>query len=117
MFALQGDLLVLLRIRAAEGVDQAERDGVLIATEVTRAIWENILVGRVVTVFQPADDLAGQHALQRECNFAQVLRCSSLEPIVVLEPFTAGSEGPLIIGGILDVTGNAGPPHCGRSRR
>src|ERR1700687_1276318 len=114
MFVFQVDLLVLLRVCAAKCVDQAERDGVLIATELTRAIWENILVGRVVTVFQPADDLAGQCTLQRECNFAQILRCSGREPIVVLEPFAASSEGPPIIGGVLDITSNTGPPYCSR---
>src|SRR3978361_1889570 len=95
----------LLRVRAAEGVDHANANGVLgsdrtkrRSRQLTRAIGKYVLVRHVTPVFNSSNDLAGQHALYGQRELAQGLRGSSVEAVVIVEPLTAGCDVPLVAG-------------------
>lgn len=99
----------LLGVGAAECVDHAHRDCVLIVFEQSRAEGEWVLIRDVAAIFQTADDALRDRALQRRGELAQMLRGAGGKTIMVVEAFTARREGPFVVEGVLDVAGDATP--------
>src|SRR6267378_2875962 len=60
-------------------------------------------------VFQTADDALGKGALERSRKFAQVLRGTGFEAVVVVEVLAARGESPFVVEGVLDVAGDPAP--------
>src|SRR5579884_3150549 len=110
--------VLLLRLLAVEGVDQPGAQRILLAYRCC-ALQEDRHSGKVMPIFQPADDLAANQPLQRTRNLMQVLRRTGGETVFVVVILVASGKRVVRAGSILQVARYALPPDgwLGENRR